>query len=300
MSTQLLTPGASETVKKDTESFKNKQITYELYPTLKISSDELLSFEDINTELEKGRSKPTDTSKLKVKDMPIDDLSDYFNNIRDKLQYFINSINQKIIDNKLGIETSGTNSSVSQQKDKILEEHQGLINEEINNLLVKSFKKKMRKQPNCHDEKKFRKGIKIESTITNSSELNKKIYAELEKCFEFLTKLLQEYCNQFGWEDLKVSKEMLLKKPEKQQQTTSTTSLSTTPFSTTHSTTSSTTTQSSNPNRNFPFRGGESKKKINNKKKQINKNSKKQKQIIKNTISRKSNSRYMIVSKNKK
>jgi hypothetical protein len=305
------------------EPFQNKQITYELYPTLKISPDSLLSFEEIIGELEKGRNKPIDTSGLKVKGIPVKDLPDYFNRIKDKLQEFIDSINQKIIDKKLGTEYSETNSTISQQKDRILEEHQGLINEEINNLLIKSFKKKMRKQPNCNDEKKFSKGVKLETPITNSSDLNKKIYSELERCFEFLTKLLQEYCNQFGWQGLSVSKDVLLKKVEKQGVTPTTTTTPTysqatptysqTTYTTTTSTPTTTTTQKPT-NNNFdvltkqlqalgfaPKKGGalKSKKKI-NKKNQINKNSKKQKKNLKNNISRKSNSRYMRVSKNKK
>jgi hypothetical protein len=314
------------------EHFQNKQISYELYPTLKISPDSLLSFEEIIGELEKGRNKPIDTSGLKVKGIPVKDLPDYFNRIKDKLQEFIDSINQKIIDKKLGTEYSETNSTISQQKDRILEEHQGLINEEINNLLIKSFKKKMRKQPNCNDEKKFSKGVKLETPITNSSDLNKKIYSKLEICFEFLTKLLLEYCNQFGWQGLSVSKDVLLKKVEKQgatpttttptySQTTPTYSQTTPTYSQTTYTSSSvkptTTTPTTTTNNRFdslskqlaaigfgPKKGGalKSKKKINNKNKKniLNKNSKKQKKNLKNNISRKSNSRYMRVSKNKK
>jgi len=331
----------SLTGEKKEEGFKNTQITYELYPTLKIKTEEFLNFEDIVSALEKGRSKARDTSKLRVKGMSLDDLPDYFNRIKDKIKDFIDSINQKIIDNKLSVEYTESNASKTEQKDKIIEEHQGLIDQKINDQLVKSFKKKMRNQPNCNDPKKFRKGVKIEGEMKNSGELNKKIYSELEKCFDFLTRLLQEYCTAMGWTNVSISKDILFKKdetqkPNTQQQTQpyqlrqqqQQTQQQTQPYQlqqqqqtqpyqlqqqqqqqqyqqqyqqqrqTQQQPQSSQDRINQMMTRMQLSRGGSLKSNKNSKKKS-KKNSKKQKRILTKKLSRKSSSRYMIVSKKK-
>ncbi len=310
----VATPATPTEKKEDT--FKNTQITYELYPTLKIKTDAFLSFEEIVEELGKGRNKVAETSKLKVKGMPLDDLPNYFNRITDKIKEFVDSINQKIIDNKLSVEYTESNASKPQQKDKIIEEHQGLINAKINDLLVKSFKKKMRKQPNCSDNKKLKKGVSILTPFTNSSELNKKIHSELEKCFSFLVSLLTDYCSEMGWTNVSLSTDMLFKKEEVQKQSTQ-------PYQQQSYQPQQYQQQPQQPQQYQPQQyqqqpqqpqqqtraervsslmknlglakgGGKSKKN------HQNKNSKKQKRILTKKLSRKSNSRYMKVLKNKK
>jgi hypothetical protein len=330
------------------------EITYDNYPTIKITRDSLRDFDTIIEELSQTKPQIEYDEKAKIFGIKMKDLKTYFDNKKTTLQDLINDINTAISTHKLKQLDNGQNSINSKDKNQIPEEYRGGVNDKKNNLLRKAFNRIMnkKKQPACNDTQSSKFNLKQYLIIHNSSELNKKIMEELEKCFEFLTKILHEYCKQMVWDHVtSVPTSTLFQKEEKQQtpSTTTTNKLLNSTITPTHITTATpstpttststpttstpTTTSTSTPTATPPAtttpsttttpttttppqyankfeamaatikglnlqKGGalKSKKKI-NKINKINKISKKQKRIIKNKISRKSNSRYMRVSK---
>jgi hypothetical protein len=123
--------------------------------------------------------------KIKIKGMKGEKLMNHINNLIIKLNEFTIIINNEI--------------------DMIDTDYKNFINEISNKKLASKLIDVRRKlQPNCESTTYktsgfFSSAFGKKLTSTNASDVNIKIYTDLEKCFQYLLEIIMEYCYKSGF-----------------------------------------------------------------------------------------------------
>jgi hypothetical protein len=123
--------------------------------------------------------------KIKIKGMKGEKLMNHINNLIIKLNEFLIIVNNEI--------------------DMIDTDYKNFINEISNKKLAsKLIDTRKKLQPNCESTTYktsgfFSSAFGKKLTSTNASDVNIKIYTDLEKCFQYLLEIIMEYCYKTGF-----------------------------------------------------------------------------------------------------